>query len=51
MSLPKLLLHEHSCMYAKRGGVAAYIVVTICACVVINNLVILLRARYKCNHE
>ena len=23
MSLPKLLLLEHSCMYAKRGGVAA----------------------------
>ena len=23
MSLPKLLLLKHSCMYAKRGGVAA----------------------------
>ena len=27
MSLPKLLLLEHSCMYAKRGGVAAYHIV------------------------
>ena len=26
MSLPKSLLFNHSCMYAKRGGVAAYIV-------------------------
>ena len=24
MSLPKLLLFNHSCMYAKRGGVAVY---------------------------
>ena len=24
MSLPKSLLLKHSCMYAKRGGVAAY---------------------------
>ena len=32
MSLPKLLLLEHSCMYAKRGGVAAYHVVWISLC-------------------
>ena len=32
MSLPKLLLHEHSYMYAKRGGVAAYHVVWIGLC-------------------
>ena len=32
MSLPKLLLLEHSCMYAKRGGVAAYHIVWIGLC-------------------
>ena len=32
MSLPKLLLLEHSCMYAKRGGVAAYHIVWISLC-------------------
>ena len=30
--LPKLLLHEHSYMYANRGGVAAYHIVWICLC-------------------
>jgi hypothetical protein len=29
MSLPKLLLLKHSCIYAKRGGVAAYHIVWI----------------------
>ena len=32
MSLPKLLLLKHSCMYAKRGGVAAYHIVWISLC-------------------
>ena len=32
MSLSKLLLLEHSCMYAKRGGVAAYHIVWIGLC-------------------
>jgi hypothetical protein len=32
MSLPNLLLLEHSCMYAKRGGVAAYHMVWISLC-------------------
>ena len=32
MSLPKSLLFEHSCMYAKRGGVAAYHIVWISLC-------------------
>ena len=32
MSLPKLLLLKHSCMYAKRGGVAAYHIVWIGLC-------------------
>ena len=32
MSLPKSLLLKHSCMYAKRGGVAAYHVVWIGLC-------------------
>jgi hypothetical protein len=32
MSLPKLLLFNHSCMYAKRGGVAAYRIVWIGFC-------------------
>ena len=32
MSLPKLLLFNHSCMYAKRGGVAAYHIVWIGLC-------------------
>ena len=32
MSLPKSLLFKHSCMYAKRGGVAAYHVVWIGLC-------------------
>ena len=32
MSLPKLLLHEHSCMCANRGGVAAYHIVWIDLC-------------------
>ena len=32
MSLPKLLLLEHSCMYAKRGGVEAYHIVWIGLC-------------------
>ena len=29
MSLPKSLLFKHSCMYTKRGGVAAYHIVWI----------------------
>ena len=29
MSLPKSLLFNHSCIYAKRGGVAAYHIVWI----------------------
>ena len=32
MSLPKLLLFNDSCMYAKRGGVAAYHIVWIGLC-------------------
>ena len=32
MPLPKLLLFNHSCMYAKRGGVAAYRIVWIGLC-------------------
>ena len=32
MSLPKLLLLKHSCMYTKRGGVAAYHIVRIGLC-------------------
>ena len=32
MSLPKLLLLEHSRMYANRGGVAAYHIVWIGLC-------------------
>ena len=32
MSLPKSLLFNHSCVYAKRGGVAAYHVVWIGLC-------------------
>ena len=32
MSLPKSLLLKHSCMYTKRGGVAAYHVVRIGLC-------------------
>jgi hypothetical protein len=32
MSLPKLLLHEPSCMFANRGGVAAYHVIWISLC-------------------
>ena len=32
MPLPKLLLLEHSCVYAKRGGVAAYHIVWIGLC-------------------
>ena len=32
MSLPKILLREHSCMYANRGGVAAYHIVWIGLC-------------------
>ena len=32
MSLPKLLLHEHSCMYANRGDVATYHIVSISLC-------------------
>ena len=32
MSLPKLLLFNNSCMYAKRGGVAAYRIVWIGLC-------------------
>ena len=32
MSLPKSLLLKHSCMYAKRGGVAAYYIVWIGLC-------------------
>jgi len=32
MSLPKFLLLKHSCMYAKRGGVAAYHIVWIGLC-------------------
>ena len=32
MSLPKSLLLKHSCMYAKRGGVAAYHIVWIGLC-------------------
>ena len=32
MSLPKLLLHEHSCMYANRGCVAAYHIIWISLC-------------------
>ena len=32
MSLPKLLLHEHSYMDANRGGVAAYHIVWISLC-------------------
>jgi hypothetical protein len=32
MSLPKLLFLEHSCMYTKRGGVAAYHIVWIGLC-------------------
>ena len=32
MSLPKSLLFNHSCMYAKRGGVAAYHIVWIGLC-------------------
>ena len=32
MSLPKSLLFNHSCMYAKRGGVVAYHIVWIGLC-------------------
>jgi hypothetical protein len=32
MSLPKSLLFNHSCIYAKRGGVAAYHIVWIGLC-------------------
>ena len=32
MSLPKSLLLKHSCMYAKRGGVAAYHIVWVGLC-------------------
>ena len=32
MSLPKSLLFNHSCMYAKRGGVPAYHIVWIGLC-------------------
>ena len=32
MSLPKSLLFNHSCMYDKRGGVAAYHIVWIGLC-------------------
>ena len=32
MSLPKSLLLKHGCMYAKRGGVAAYHIVWIGLC-------------------
>ena len=32
MSLPKSVLLKHSCMYTKRGGVAAYHVVCIGLC-------------------
>ena len=32
MSLPKSLLLKHSCVYAKRGGVAAYLIVWIGLC-------------------
>ena len=32
MSLPKSLLFNHSCMYAKRGAVAAYHIVWIGLC-------------------
>jgi hypothetical protein len=32
MSLPKSLLFNHSCMYSKRGGVAAYHIVWIGLC-------------------
>ena len=32
MSLPKSLLFNHSCMYAKGGGVAAYHIVWIGLC-------------------
>jgi hypothetical protein len=32
MSLPKSLLFNHCCMYAKRGGVAAYHIVWIGLC-------------------
>ena len=32
MSLPKSLLLKHSCMYANRGGVAAYRIVWIGLC-------------------
>ena len=32
MSLPKSLLLKHSCMYAKRGGVAAHHIVWIGLC-------------------
>ena len=32
MSLPKSLLRKHSCMCAKRGGVAAYLIVWIGMC-------------------
>ena len=32
MSLPKSLLFNHSCTYAKRGGVAAYPIVWIGLC-------------------
>ena len=32
MSLPKLLLHEPSCVFANRGGVAAYHVIWISLC-------------------
>ena len=32
MSLPKSLLLYHSCMYTKRGGVAAYHIVWIGLC-------------------
>ena len=32
MSLPKSLLFNHSCMYAKRGGVQAYHIIWIGLC-------------------
>ena len=32
MSLPKSLLFNHSCMYTKRGAVAAYLIVWIGLC-------------------
>ena len=61
MSLPKSLLLNHSCMYAKRGGVAAYHIVRIGLCLMSVPGVRVLAstvdesstvlARYKCNHK